>query len=65
MLESAGAKKLHVGEAQVSSQHANFIINKGHAKASEIRTLIEAMREAVLKKFNITLEEEIEYVGQW
>lgn len=65
LLEQAGVKKMQVGSAEVSSKHANFIINKNGAKASDIRTLIEEMRERVRQKFNITLEEEIEYVGQW
>ena len=65
MLERSGAKKLKVGEAEVSSKHANFIINKGNARATEIRTLIENMRERVSEKFGVDLEEEIEYIGQW
>lgn len=65
MLEKSGAKKLKIGAAEVSSKHANFILNKDGAKAAEIRMLIEEMREKVLKNFGITLEEEIEYVGQW
>ncbi len=64
MLDSSGAKKLRVGTAEVSSKHANFIINHG-AKAQEIRALIEAMREKVRQKYDVTLEEEIEYIGQW
>ena len=65
LLDQAGAKKLKIGQAEVSPKHANFIINNDGAKASEIRSLIEAMRESVRQKFGITLEEEIEYVGQW
>ena len=65
MLDQAGTKKLHAGEAEVSNIHANFIINKANASASDIRNLIEEMREKVLQKFSVTLEEEIEYIGQW
>lgn len=65
MLDQAGVKKLQVQSAEVSDRHANFIVNKGNAKANEIRTLIEEMREKVKNKYNITLEEEIEYIGQW
>ena len=65
MLDQAGVKNLKVQSAEVSGRHANFIVNKGNAKANEIRTLIEEMREKVRSKYNITLEEEIEYVGQW
>jgi len=65
MLEKSGVKKLKIGKAEVSDKHANFIINHDGAKANEIRSLIEEMREKVREKFDVTLEEEIEYVGQW
>ena len=65
MLEKAGAKKLKIGNARVSAKHANFILNTDGAKAQDVRQFIEKMRRAVRDKFNITLEEEIEYVGQW
>ena len=65
MLDQAGVKKMRIGEAEVSNIHANFIVNQANAKASDIRTLIEEMREKVAQKFHVTLEEEIEYIGQW
>lgn len=65
LLDQAGAKKLKVGGALVSTKHANFILNGDGAKASDIRSLIEEMREKVRNKFGIVLEEEIEYAGQW
>ncbi len=65
LLDQSGAKKLKIGAAVVSGKHANFVLNNDGARASEIRTLIEAMREGVTQKFGVTLEEEIEYVGQW
>lgn len=65
MLDRAGVKKLKVGGARVSNKHANFILNTNEAKAQDIRKLAEEMRAAVKKKFDVTLEEEIEYIGQW
>jgi len=65
MLEQAGVKKLKIGSAEVSKIHANFIINRDSAKATEIRSLIEEMRNKVNEKFGVVLKEEIEYVGQW
>lgn len=65
MLDKSGAKKMRVGAARVSAKHANFILNTDGAKAQEIRELVEKMRAAVIDKFDINLEEEIEYVGQW
>lgn len=65
MLDRAGAKKLKVGGARVSPKHANFVLNVDNAKAQDIRQLAEQMRAAVKEKFDITLEEEVEYIGQW
>lgn len=65
MLDQVGAKKLKNGSAEVSNIHANFIINKNGAKAVEVRSLIEEMRDRVNEKFGIVLKEEIEYIGQW
>ena len=65
MLEKSGVKRMRVGSARVSSKHANFVLNTGDAKAQDVRQLIEQMRRAVKAKFDINLEEEIEYIGQW
>lgn len=65
MLEKAGAKKLRVGGARISPKHANFIINYDEAKAQDVRQLAEQMRQLVREKYNIILEEEVEYIGQW
>jgi UDP-N-acetylmuramate dehydrogenase len=65
LIEQAGLKGLRRGAAQVSPKHANFIINTGGAKAADIRALIEHVREVVLARFGITLETEIEFVGEW
>jgi len=65
LLDQAGAKKLKVGGAAVSKKHANFIINKKNATAVQIRELAEKAKEIVNEKFNISLDEEIEYIGRW
>jgi len=65
LLELSGAKSFSVDGAAVSKKHANWIVNKGRADSESIRILIEKMREAVKEKFSVTLEEEVEYFGQW
>ena len=65
LLEKVGAKKMRVGKAQVSPKHANFIINMGGAKASDVKELIEKLKDKVKNKFSINLQEEINYVGEW
>jgi UDP-N-acetylmuramate dehydrogenase len=55
----AGLKGERVGGVAVSDKHTNFIVNLGNGKASDVKKLIEIIKSAVRKKFNIELEEEI------
>ena len=65
LLEKAKAKKLRVGGASFSKKHANFIINSKNATANDVRLLADRAKGLVLEKYNISLEEEIEYIGKW
>jgi UDP-N-acetylmuramate dehydrogenase len=65
LIENAGLKGKQVGEAIISSQHANFIINLGTATACDVRDLMVSIQEAVAREFGVTLEPEIELVGDW
>lgn len=60
LIDKAGLKGTTVGGAMVSEKHANFIINRGGATASDVLKLIDLIRERVSKIFNISLELEIE-----
>ncbi|HDN84626.1 UDP-N-acetylmuramate dehydrogenase [Candidatus Aerophobetes bacterium] len=62
LIQNTGCLGMRVGDAQVSFQHGNFIINKGRAKASDIIQLIERIKKRVKEKFNITLEPEVEII---
>jgi UDP-N-acetylmuramate dehydrogenase len=64
LAEKVGAKGLSRGEAQVSSKHANFIINNGGALAGDILYLIEEIEKRVKRNFGIKLEREIEILGE-
>ena len=64
LIENAGLKGARFGDAEVSTKHANFIINCGGAKAKDVRNLIEKIRDAVKEKFNIDLELELRIVGK-
>lgn len=59
LLDGAGARGLRVGAAAVYRGHCNFIINEGGATALEVRSLAAEMKNRVLEKFGITLEEEV------
>jgi UDP-N-acetylmuramate dehydrogenase len=65
LIEQAGLKGKRIGDAQISSKHANFIVNLGQARASEVKALMDRAREAVHKQFGIELELEQELVGEW
>jgi UDP-N-acetylmuramate dehydrogenase len=65
LVDRAGQKGKRRGAAQVSSTHANFIINEGGASASDIRSLIDQCRAAVKEKFGVELKEEIGYLGEF
>lgn len=64
-LDKVGAKSMSFGGASVFEKHANFIINKGTATASDVRNLAKLLKEKVKKELGIDLEEEVRYVGRW
>lgn len=60
LIDSCGLKGKRIGDAKVSSKHANFIINKGSAKASDIYELIDLVKTEVKKRKGVELELELE-----
>lgn len=62
LIEELGYKGKNIGGAYVSEKHANFIINKDHATASDIIKLITEIKEKVKEKYNIDLIVEQEIV---
>ena len=65
LVDRAGCKGLAIGDAEVSDKHANFIINRGHATAADVRYLMAEVQERVLRVHGIWLEPEIELIGEW
>jgi UDP-N-acetylmuramate dehydrogenase len=65
LLEAAGVKSKGIGNAEISGHHANFIVNLGNARASDVFALIHLAHEAVKDKFGIDLQLEVELVGEW
>jgi UDP-N-acetylmuramate dehydrogenase len=64
IVEAAGLKGAHVGDAEVSQKHANFIVNQGHASAKDVLALIRKVRARVARKTGVKLELELKVVGQ-
>ena len=63
LIDEAGLKGFTIGGAQVSSLHANYIVNTGTATANDVLKLIEHVRKTVAKKMGVELELEVKVVG--
>lgn len=64
LIEAAGLKGHRIGGAEVSGKHANFIINRDNATATDVEELIEHVRRTVIEKHGIELQHEVHIVGE-
>jgi len=64
IVEVAGLKGASVGDACVSTTHANFIVNQGQASATDVLALIKKVRAQVVRRTGVKLELELKLVGQ-
>jgi len=64
LIDEIGGRGRLVGDAQVSEQHCNFMINRGDATAADIETLVEGLRKDVLNKTGVELRWEIKRIGE-
>ena len=65
LLDSLGFRGRRIGDAMVSDWHANIFVNAGHAKASEMRALIESAEAEAKAKLGFELEPEVLFVGEF
>lgn len=65
LIDVAGLKGHRLGSASVSTLHANFITADRGGRAADVRALGDLVRAAVARRFGVTLEYEIEFVGDW
>jgi UDP-N-acetylmuramate dehydrogenase len=65
LIEAAGLKGMTMGKVEISSKHANFFINQDSATAGDYAALIKVAQEKVQQKFKVSLELEIELLGDW
>lgn len=65
LIESVGLKGRRIGDAMVSEQHANFILNVGEATAADVKQLMEEITESVWRARAVRLVPEIKLVGDW
>ncbi len=59
LIEASGLKGVQVGGAEISTVHANFIVNRGTAKADDVLTLMNLVQEKVKKDSRVELEPEV------
>jgi UDP-N-acetylmuramate dehydrogenase len=64
LIEAAGLKGHRIGGAEVSEKHANFIINRADASATDVEALIQHVKDTVEKVHGVTLVHEVEIVGR-
>ena len=64
LIESCNLKGFKIGGAEVSTKHANFIINTSHATAKDIESLINHIAQEVKKQHNIELIREVHIIGE-
>lgn len=65
LIEETGLKGVWAGGAQISEQHANFIVNPGNATSRDVLTLMRQAQDAVYARTGIWLRAEIELLGRW
>ncbi|MEH2141357.1 UDP-N-acetylmuramate dehydrogenase [Nostoc sp.] len=65
LIEQTGLKGYQIGGAQVALLHANFIVNRGGAKASDIFCLISHIQHQVQERWSIRLEPEVKMLGEF
>lgn len=64
LIDECNLKGYKVGDAEVSTKHAGFVVNKGKAKAEDVIKLVKDVKEKVYKKFNKEINLEIEIIGE-
>lgn len=65
LIEQTGLKGRRRGDAEVSRQHANFIVNRGRASARDIEDLIEEVRQEVRSAHGVELVPEVRVIGEF
>lgn len=65
LIEQTGLKGHQIGGAQVAQRHANFILNRGHASATDIHALIRFVQQEVLDHWSLLLEPEVRILGDF
>ncbi len=65
LIDEAGLKGTRIGGAEITHRHANIVINRGDARASDVLALINLARNTVQDRFGVQLQPEISFVGEF
>ncbi|MEX2154786.1 MAG: UDP-N-acetylmuramate dehydrogenase [Gemmatimonadaceae bacterium] len=65
LVDQCGMKGRRIGDAQISFLHANIMVNLGQATATDVRALISEAQRAVKERFQVELEPEIGFIGEF
>jgi UDP-N-acetylmuramate dehydrogenase len=65
LIDQCGLKGYRMGDAQISHIHANIMVNLGHATAADVRSLIAHAQQLVRERFQVHLEPEIGFIGEF
>lgn len=64
LIDDAGLKGKTIGGAQISTKHANFVVNKHCATSKDYKMLVNLAQKTVFEKFGVVLTREVEYIGE-
>jgi UDP-N-acetylmuramate dehydrogenase len=64
LIEASGLKGRRVGDAEVSMKHANFMVNRGQARAADVIALIGKVRSAIRRRAGVRLDLELKIIGE-
>ena len=63
LIEAAKLKEYRIGGAEVSSMHANYVVNTGGATSADVRCVIDEIQRIVSERFGVRLVREVKFVG--
>jgi UDP-N-acetylmuramate dehydrogenase len=64
LIDQVGLRGHRIADAQISPKHTNFIVNRGRARASDVKALMALAQETVQERFGLHLEPEVTLVGE-
>ena len=64
LIKDSGCAGMKIGDAQISDKHCNFFVNKGKTRAKDLENLIQKVKKIVFDKTGISLELELQIIGE-